>query len=526
MKALFILLSILPWQNLLQEAKQHYMKYENDSCAMKVASVREYCLSHPNEEGVLEMSAEVENIFGALAQVEGLRDSSAVHYQNAYNYAMRLKDRSKSPTYCINLADVLRQNGRAPEAAQWLRRALSLSDSLAIHELDCAINTQLGQIYSDLRNFPVAESYFDAAGKCCESGSFDEYFLANARGNACFFNEEYTRAVQYFKKAIELALPMNNVFRVRIPELNVGECYLSLHQLDSANHYIDKAYDFWSQEQYCDESILIAIRGMKAGLALERGNVKEAGKWLECGEAGSGASPIYTDAFNRHMMEISVLKQDWKSAYEYSRKLMAYTDSLSRNTLESNFVEAEMRYSRDTTILHQQLRIAGQNAKISRLNVWILISILFLISCTYTIWRIQSERKKEQKRTEDIINQLKLENLKITGNTTKISVEEARGDRFVTTGDMVLFSYQPDTRRWSVLLKDGTNATMKRNFRAEKILELNPSYTKLNPGTIVNMDYIKSIGLKDQNCTLIEPFNHIQLYFSRRAKKKTSAIKL
>lgn len=51
MKALLLLLSVLPWQNLLQEAKQHYMNYENDSCAVKVARVREYCKANPDEEG-------------------------------------------------------------------------------------------------------------------------------------------------------------------------------------------------------------------------------------------------------------------------------------------------------------------------------------------------------------------------------------------------------------------------------------------------------------------------------------------
>ena len=160
MKVLILLLSILPWQNMLQEAKQHYANYQNDSCAIKIAEVRDYCLSHPDDDGVLELSVEVENVLGALAQVAGQRDSAEIHYRNAYDCVMRLEDRTKAPVYCINLADVLRQVGNAPEAAQWLRRAMLLSDSLSTHNLNCAINTQLGQVYSDLRNFSVAEEFF------------------------------------------------------------------------------------------------------------------------------------------------------------------------------------------------------------------------------------------------------------------------------------------------------------------------------------------------------------------------------
>lgn len=517
MKALLLLLSILPWQNLLQEAKQHYMNYENDSCAVKAARVREYCNAHQGETGVLELSADVENVLGALSQVDGQRDSAAVHYRNAYNFVMRMEDRGKAPMYCINLADILRQVGNAPEAAQWLRRALALSDSLTTHNLDCAINTQLGQVYSDLRNFSMAESYFEAAEKSCEPGSFDDYFLANARGNSCFFNEKYAEAVPFFRRAGKAAEKTGNEFNVRITEINLGECFLSLHELDSAALYINASYNFWSKEKYCDESILTAIRGMKAGLALEKGDVAEAGKWLSYGSGGPETNPIYTNTFNRHMMEISAVKEDWKSAYEYSLLTREYSDSLLRSTLESNFVEAEMRYARDTKILSQQARIAEQEAKISRLGIWVLTFILLLIICVFVLRKFQLERERESRKLKETIKQLKLKNLQAADTNRKIKVDEPTGERFVSTCEMVLFTYQPDTRKWNVLLSDGSTAVMKRGCRQDRILGLSHSYIKLNQGSIVNMDYIKSIGNKDLSCSLVEPFNNSHLSFSRRA---------
>lgn len=517
MKVLLLILSLLPWQNLLQEAKQHYMNYENDSCAVKTARVREYCNTHQGETGVLELSADVENVLGTLSQLEGQRDSAALHYRNAYGIVMRTEDRGKASMYCINLADVLRQQGNAPEAAQWLRRALSLSDSLSTHNLDCAINSQLGQVYSDLRNFSMAEIYFEAAEKSCGQGSFDDYFLANARGNACFFNEKYAEAISFFRRASKAAEQTGNEFNVRITEINLGECFLSLHNLDSATFFINASYDFWSKEKYCDESILTAIRGMKAGLALEKGDVAEAGKWLSYGSISPGVSPIYTNTFNRHMMEISVLKGDWKKAYEYSRLTKNYSDSLLRSTLESNFAEAEMRYTRDTTVLKQQARIAEQEAKISRLVFWGLTFILLLVICVFILRKVRHDLVLESKELKETVKQLKLKNLQTADTNRKIKVDEPAGERFVSIGEIVLFTYQTDSRKWQVLLKDGTTALMKRGFRADRILELSQSFINLNHGSIVNMDYIKSIGNKDQSCILVEPFNNIRLSFSRRA---------
>ena len=408
---LLILISIASWQNLLQEAKQHYVNYENDSCAVKAEMVREYCRSHRGEKGIPELSADVENVLGAISQADGQRDSAVAHYRNAYSYIMETDSRGKAPMYCINEADVLRQMGDAPEAAQWLRRALFLTDSLGVSDLDCAINTQLGQVYADLRNYSAAEEFFDAAERTCPAGSFDDYFLANARGNACFFNEDYEQAVRYFRRAREAAENTGNEFNVRVTELNLGECYLSLHKLDSAAAYIDRSYDFWSGGQYKDESILGAIYGMKAGLALEKGLTAEAGRWLAKESACPAASPIYTNLFNRHMMEISVLKGDWKGAYEYSRKTHAYTDSLLRSTLQANFAEAEMRYSRDTTVLRQQARIAGQQARISRMWVWIALCLLAVAACVEIIIRTRKAREEERRKTQEIIMKLKLENM-------------------------------------------------------------------------------------------------------------------
>lgn len=521
MKALLFLLSLLPWQNILQEAKHHYMICENDSCAVKVAMVRDYCLSNPDEKGVTELIVDVENVLGALAQASGCRDSAAVHYRNAYNGVMRIEDRGKAPIYCINLADILRQEGNAPEAAQWLRRALTLSDSLSVHELNCAVNTQLGQVYSDLRNFPMAESYFEAAEKECVPGSFDDYFLANARGNACFFNEDYVKAIPFFRRARAAARLTGNESNVRITEINLGECFLSLHQLDSASVYIDSSYNFWSKDGNRDDYILAAICGMKAGLALERNNLKDAENWISSGN-GRKTSSIYTDIINRHIMEISVLKGDWKRAYEYSRKTKAYSDSLFRRTMASNFIEAEMRYSRDTTVLRQQLRIVRQKAEISRLVGCITAILLALIVCVLIILCIQADRKKERVRTEEMINKLKLENLKTVSISRKITIEDSSQDRFVTADEMVLLSYLSDTRRWQVLLKDGSECLMKRNSTARNILDISPCFTRLNQQTIVNVDYIKSIGVKSQKCVLVEPFNNISLSFSRRSVKNVN----
>ena len=101
----------------------------------------------------------------------------------------------------------------------------------------------------------------------------------------------------------------------------------------------------------------------------------------------------------------------------------------------------------------------------------------------------------------------------------KIAVEEPFGVRFVSPSEMVLFTYQADTRKWRVLLADKSEATMKRNFRAQQILALSPSFSKMNQGAIVNMEYVKSIGSKDNACTLGDPFGGIKLRFSRRSAR-------
>lgn len=187
--------------------------------------------------------------------------------------------------------------------------------------------------------------------------------------------------------------------------------------------------------------------------------------------------------------------------------------NISRYIGAANFIVTNMRGSILIFLNLSDTIKLGMN---SYVFVFVATTISVLAICAIAILRAVFKQKEEKKKTDQLINELKLENQMNTDIGNHIVVEEHTRDRFVMADELVLFTYLPDNRRWQVLLKDESTCLMKRDFRAEKILEISPNFTKLNQQTIVNVDYIKSIGTKDQSCILKEPFDNIELFFSRR----------
>lgn len=398
-----------PWYDILKECKEHYFRMELDSSALKCALVEEFCINNELEQGVPALHAEVENFKGALSQEMNNREESAQHYRNAYRFEMSTDKRLNVVRYCINLADVLRQMGRAPEAAQWLQRAVSLADSLNLHDMDCAVMTQLGQVYTDIGNYHQSDKYFLKAEEICPAGTVDEIFLANARCNSYYTRQEYPQALEQSRRVARIAKETDDRMNQKIAEINLGDLYLAMDNLDSAQVYINSSMEFWNSTPGIDDAILFYVNALKAGLLIKQGHTGSAMQMLNKKYDRSRIGPIYLNFYNRLMMNLSTKTGDWKSAYEYGRKLYSYKDSLFKNTLEMNFSEAEARFRRDTTLLHQQIRLERQSRTISKLHTG-LMGLAVLAVFAAMIFHIR--RKRMKLRYIEELSMLRLENLR------------------------------------------------------------------------------------------------------------------
>ena len=67
------------------------------------------------------------------------------------------------------------------------------------------------------------------------------------------------------------------------------------------------------------------------------------------------------------------------------------------------------------------------------------------------------------------------------------------------------FEYQKKKKQWLVVLTDLTRLQLKRNTKAEEIINYSPNFIQINQSQIINLDYLSNID--DKICQLLPPFH-------------------
>ncbi|MDP4240442.1 MAG: LytTR family transcriptional regulator DNA-binding domain-containing protein, partial [Bacteroidota bacterium] len=67
------------------------------------------------------------------------------------------------------------------------------------------------------------------------------------------------------------------------------------------------------------------------------------------------------------------------------------------------------------------------------------------------------------------------------------------------------FDYQKDKKQWTVVLTNQNRLQLKRNTKAEDILNYSSSFIQINQSQIINIDYLSII--EDKICHLFPPFH-------------------
>lgn len=400
------------WETMI--GRCHFFCYQEDSTEQICRKVNRYCREHAGDN-VTYLDAVNENMMGIIHQGLNHRDSARFYFTQAYFLMAKTPLRKELSNICINIGDVSRQLGKYPQAIRWLRRSLFLADSLGLETQKNAICVSIGQIYTDLRNFMMSERYFDMAENSYPPNNrYETFNLYNSRGNDCYFAKKYSEALGYFWKADDALRDLQNPAWKVIVDINLGECHLYLGECDSAHFYIDKAYQFITTTPNPDDSYIFYVNGLKAALALEEGNLKEASYYLNQPYDPARISANYQHTLNKRMMDFYKKKSDYKSAMKYADIVASYEDSL-RNIQQINAVtEIESRYIRDTAILHKNLEIAGNHQKISKQRSTIMaFAVLALILGSCALWGILYYRRRKTRQLKeqaDKIALLRIEN--------------------------------------------------------------------------------------------------------------------
>lgn len=404
------------WKRLIV-AKCCYLKGADSECQALIDSVNGFCRQHPDQETTFKIQSYADNLQGVLLQAVGKREPARTYYIKAYRELMKLDHHNDAIDICINIADASRQLGKLADASSWYRRANFLADSLNLHEAQNSILAGLGQVYNDLRNYQLAHFYFRKAERQYPPRNpKDAHFFYNSWGNVYSSQEKPAEALKCFLKAQKATLQMGQPFMTAVVDANLGQTYLELNRLDSAQKYLANTTKFFFVQPNMQNDLQFYIDGLNAALALKQNRLDKASAILSKPYDLSKMSPNYLYLYHKGWADLYERKGQFAKALQYQKLMKQYDDSLRNATMVSNVQENELRFKQDTAIVRRDLILQSTQAeaKSSRLILLLVIGLLVVgVLALVVFYRYKSLRHKHQHREEmNRMMALKMENVR------------------------------------------------------------------------------------------------------------------
>lgn len=404
------------WKRLIV-AKCCYLKGADPECQALIDSVNGFCRQHPDQETTFKIQSYADNLQGVLLQAVGKREPARTYYIKAYRELMKLDHHNDAIDICINIADASRQLGKLADASSWYRRANFLADSLNLHEAQNSILAGLGQVYNDLRNYQLAHFYFRKAERQYPPRNpKDAHFFYNSWGNVYSSQEKPAEALKCFLKAQKATRQMGQPFMTAVVDANLGQTYLELNRLDSAQKYLANTTKFFFVQPNMQNDLQFYIDGLNAALALKQNRLDKASAILSKPYDLSKMSPNYLYLYHKGWADLYERKGQFAKALQYQKLMKQYEDSLRNATMVSNVQENELRFKQDTAIVRRDLTLQSTQAeaKSSRLILLLVIGLLVVgVLALVVFYRYKSLRHKHQHREEmNRMMALKMENVR------------------------------------------------------------------------------------------------------------------
>ncbi len=388
--------SLLFYQLSSLLVKAYYLNAQTDSALITSQRVTRYfkSLTSPPDKAI-KIAADAYNTSGIIFHEISRRDTAISCFNMAYNLLYNTHYKEDIPYICINLADCYLHEGDYTSSSFYYRKALAISDSLHTgKQNNYSIFSGMAKLYQELGNYKLAEEYYEKTREWLDNSSlFDKYFFQNSYGSYFYMIKDYDKSLTCFREANRIASSFSNTYYQGISQGNMGELFILKEEPDSAQFYLDKAKLLFG-EFYHQPSIKFYTDGLYASLAMLTNELPKAEKLLTQPYDTAQINPQYLYHHYQRLQELYRKKQDFRKAYQYHKKAVAYDDSLRNTITQSNIAEIDSRYRQDTILIRKDMQIALTAQQASQWQKIALSSIISFILLLILIVGIIHYRRK------------------------------------------------------------------------------------------------------------------------------------
>lgn len=409
--------SVAYYHYMMLMAKAYMFKSEIDSANLCMDKAETFCSRSDPSPQINDLYSEIYNMRGNICGRRGLVDSAAVCFQKAFDYRSRGTNKEVLPDISINLADAFVRTGQYDKGAMWYRKALSYHDSLNVpEERRFPAYYGLAQVYMELRDFTLCDHYYDLAARNYDKMlPYEKHIYLNNRGNSYYFREDYPKALEIFRKALVLSRAYPDmIFEEHLTEVNMGETFLLMNQIDSASYYLNLCVDFFRSIK--NQSALYYLDTQLIELALKQNNLPLARRRLAEAVKPDYVEPNMLHIRNRYLQHYFEETRDFERAYYYQMENQRIDDSTRNERIKMKTAEIDLKYRQDTTLMKQKIFIQQKENEVLALNqtlyIWMSACFCILILVVFSYIYNKKQHSLLRMRSQNMITALRMENIR------------------------------------------------------------------------------------------------------------------
>ena len=435
--------SLAKYNYLAMVMKTYLVTTQLDSAQMMIRRLSSFIEGQEEVPGMADLESECFNMKGNVFARMGKMDSAEFCFRRSYERRMKGTKVEVIPDILMNLADASNRLGKLNVGAAWYRKALLMCDSLHLSSSKKPpIYYGLAQVYVTMRDFDLCDYYYNLAGESYDSMlPYEKYIYLNNRGTSYYYREDYRTAIEYFRKVVGLVEGYSDMnFELNLGRMNLGDCYLQLHEADSAVKYINECQPFF--EKMDVKAALYYIDTQRIKLALMQEDFQEARRLLSRSMVPVGIDPDMVHIRNKYLQQFYEETGNYKSAYYYLRRNNQLDDSIRNERVRMHTADLTLRYQQDSTLMAHRVLLQEQKNEMLVLR-WtqvavFAIAVIAILTAFFLYLYSKKKRALLLARNHRTVSTLRLENIRnrlsphfifnvLNREMTGRSVEERQG---------------------------------------------------------------------------------------------------
>ena len=397
--------------------KTYMFSSDVDSARHLRKKIEDFCDRQQPSPYIADLRSEYLNVKGNIYVRVGNMDSAIICFTDSYEQRLQGVKKELVSDILINLADACSRQGKYDVSAYWYRKALQTSDSLGLsEEKRPPVYYGLAQVYMALHDFDQCDYYYNLAETFYDKMlPYEQYIYLNNRGNSYYYREDYTEALEYFKKGLSLAVSHSDmVFERNLCMVNLGDVYLQMNEPDSAAKYINECQPFF--RKIGAAGALYYIDTQRIGLALERNDMATVRNLLSKATNPNHIEPDMLHIRNKYLQEFYEKTADYKNAFFYQKENSRLDDSIRNEHVRMRTADMSLRYQQDSTLLAKNILIEQQKVEMLKLHegrfFWIGVCVLVLVIACFIYLYEKKRRALLLAQSQRTISSLRLENIR------------------------------------------------------------------------------------------------------------------